>query len=99
MDKSYTLKTIHEESSVEPDLVVMSLWRRLYLFMGILQFIIGSGAMILVCLIFFNLLGVRELLNITESNITLFLAILILVGIVFLTNSAFLIVHWLRTKI
>ena len=77
----------------------MALKRKAYPILGFLQTLVGISTILLSYSLYFNLLNVRSLLNLSEESITFYFVILTFTGLIMIANAVFLILQWLKYKI
>lgn len=78
---------------------VMALKRKAYSILGVLQTLVGVSTILLSYSLYFNLLNIRSLLNLSEESITFYFVILTFIGLIMIANAVFLILQWLKYKI
>ncbi|MCD6530600.1 hypothetical protein J7L06_10035 [Candidatus Bathyarchaeota archaeon] len=77
----------------------MALKRKVYPLMGILQTLVGFSVILLSYSLYFNLLNLRSLFNLSEESITFYFVILTFIGLIMIANAVFLLLQWLKYKI
>jgi len=77
----------------------MALKRKVYPILGVLQTLVGASIILLSYSLYFNLLNIRSLLNLSEESITFYFVILTFIGLIMIANAIFLLLQWLKYKI